>query len=171
MPSETPASALLAMAGDLKISGAATLGFAYDQGNFASGIGAAGFAIDGTRAFSHSSVEDESQNNNSGQASCKNTFKRTFAAFTVGYVGYQKRYHPPQLLSSASTTPTMTGISDPVPIKLTCKAVGLPRLSASSVPTKSTTSGRTSANRQRAPLIQKITPSPSRTASYRSYWQ
>ena len=63
MPSGTPASALSAMAGDLKISGAVTLGFAYDQGNFASGIGAAGFAIDETRAFSHSSVEDESQNN------------------------------------------------------------------------------------------------------------
>tara|TARA_B110000285_G_scaffold156327_1_gene174467 strand:+ start:9 stop:716 length:708 start_codon:yes stop_codon:yes gene_type:complete len=78
--------------GDLKISGVGTLDVEYDQDDFESGIGAAGFATDGTWVFnlSGSSVEYESKDSISGQASSKNTFERTFAEFTVGYVAYQK---------------------------------------------------------------------------------
>lgn len=78
--------------GDLKISGLGTLDVEYDQDDFESGIGAAGFATDGTWVFnlSVSSVEYESKDSISGQASTKNTFERTFAEFTVGYVAYQQ---------------------------------------------------------------------------------
>lgn len=78
--------------GDLKSSGVGTLDVEYDQDDFESGIGAAGFATDGTWVFnlSGSSVEYESKDSISGQASTKNTFERTFAEFTVGYVAYQK---------------------------------------------------------------------------------
>lgn len=78
--------------GDLKISGLGTLDVEYDQDDFESGIGAAGFATDGTWVFnlSGSSVEYESKDSISGQASTKNTFERTFAEFTVGYVAYQQ---------------------------------------------------------------------------------
>ena len=78
--------------GDLKISGVGTLDVEYDQDDFESGIGAAAFATDGTWVvnLSGSSVEYESRDTISGQASSKNTFERTFAEFTVGYVAYQE---------------------------------------------------------------------------------
>ncbi|KRP34780.1 MAG: hypothetical protein ABS34_12390, partial [Opitutaceae bacterium BACL24 MAG-120322-bin51] len=78
--------------GDLKISGVGTLDVEYDQDDFESGIGAAAFATDGTWVvnLSGSSVEYESKDSISGQASSKNTFERTFAEFTVGYVAYQE---------------------------------------------------------------------------------
>ncbi len=80
--------------GDLKSS---DLGLAidveFDQGDFEGGIGATGFATDGTWVFnlSGSSVEYESKDTAKGAPfRTTNNFQRTFAEFTVGYVAYQQ---------------------------------------------------------------------------------
>lgn len=79
--------------GDLKIAGVGTLDVEFDHDDFESGFGAAGFATNGTWVLnlSGSSVEYESKDAISGGSpKSKNTFERTFAEFTVGYVAYQE---------------------------------------------------------------------------------
>jgi hypothetical protein len=77
--------------GDLKIEGS-KLDVEFDQDDFESGFGAAGFATDGTWVLnlSGSSVEYESKDNFSGLPKTKNNFERTFAEFSVGYVAYKE---------------------------------------------------------------------------------
>ncbi len=80
--------------GDLDFGGGAKLDVEYDHDDFESGFGAAGFATNGTWVFnlSGSTVEYESKDTISGSIAgrTKNTFERTFAEFTVGYVAYQE---------------------------------------------------------------------------------
>ena len=66
----------------------------FDQDDFESGFGGAGFATNGTWVFnlSGSSVEYESKDafNTPGAPRSKNTFERSYGEFTVGYVAYRE---------------------------------------------------------------------------------
>ncbi len=79
--------------GDVTFAGAGKLDVDYDQDDFESGFGAAGFATNGTWVYnlSGSSVEFESKNKFKGApAKSTNNFQRTYGEFTVGYVAYQE---------------------------------------------------------------------------------
>jgi hypothetical protein len=78
--------------GDLAIDGVGKLDVEFDQDDFERGFGAAGFATDGTWILNlnGSMVEYESNGIISGNPQSTNTFERTFAEFTAGYVAYRE---------------------------------------------------------------------------------